>query len=614
MAVPVIASTSFTTDAANATTRNIAKPSGTASGDWLIGISATDGSSGVTIPTGFTLVFGKVNEHGTARLDVYKRKADGTEGANFAFGSASEAGNHFMLRITGADSTDAIDVLSYASGEAATIPALPIHTVHDDTLILQIAGNDGGVAITDPGGSSSVLNKTGITAGCSLSVISSSVATPGYAATAAFTHTLEQFSALTIGIRPSATLGSLPSQPYIRNCICLAPAATTAFSYDLPYGTVDDDLLLCIQSSDTTGILSTLSGFTVDQNDSNTAIWGQVQWKKAASETGPYSGSSASSAAKIGVLMRIANADTTTPINQSATPAKGTSTSPASATITPSVNNCLIIAAEMNDDDDVTDNSGYPSGYTGLVAADTQDAADSGLIIGFLPQTTAAATGAATFTLAAAEEWLAFHLAIAPGATGSVNANPTGVSGTAAVGTPTVTGDSNVTPTGVSATGAVGSPTVTGDANVTLDGVQAAGAAGDVTVQVDSATEVPVTGVEAQGNAGDVTVTAEQNAVPEQGLNGAAAGGKRKDYPNQHRYDPTFELSDRRPRLPHEQVLPEKKAPPAKPSKALKEAEEKARIERERREAEQRRIAAEKAARDALILNDNEAFMMLMVG
>lgn len=119
-------------------------------------------------------------------------------------------------------------------------------------------------------------------------------------------------------------------------------------------------------------------------------------------------------------------------------------------------------------------------------------------------------------------------------ASGGVSVNITGVSATAAVGTPTVTGFGNVTLTGVNstaavgtltaslpitatltgvaATAAVGTPTVTGIGNVTLSGVNATAAAG--TLSITGFASVTLTGVLATAAVNVPTITAAANIFP----------------------------------------------------------------------------------------------------
>lgn len=102
---------------------------------------------------------------------------------------------------------------------------------------------------------------------------------------------------------------------------------------------------------------------------------------------------------------------------------------------------------------------------------------------------------------------------------GKANFTLTGVSATTAVNVPTITAAANVTPTGVVGTTAVNIPTVTGFANVTLSGVNATGQAGDVTISVGGAINVTLTGVAATAAVGTPTITGFANVT----LTGIAA-------------------------------------------------------------------------------------------
>jgi hypothetical protein len=133
----------------------------------------------------------------------------------------------------------------------------------------------------------------------------------------------------------------------------------------------------------------------------------------ASSEGSSYTGSNTTSSAKQGVLLRIINHDPTNYWDDSGT-ATGTSSAPAASTLTPTYDNCLNLAGFASDDDDVTDDSGYTSGYTGIFKLDTTYSNDSSLMLQRKEQTTATATGSITMALDASEEWIAFNILIAP--------------------------------------------------------------------------------------------------------------------------------------------------------------------------------------------------------
>lgn len=419
MASPVIETIATVEESVNATSRTIAKPSGTVSGNWLVLVVAVDGSTAVTQPTGFNTVYSVTRA--TVSLGIFKRKADGSEGATFTIATASEQVSACIMRISGGDATDIVDVLSDYVGAPATNAEIftPVaYAECPDSLILRICAADTGTLVfTSTSGTTDVTNSLGNNSGgATLSITREDQAAAGYTALKFFDSSTanEESFGLTLVLRSTSTPSAYPDQPVIRCMSVSAPiSASEVLTYEKPYGTVDDDLLVLIQSADANAHLTPPGTFTVIQDSSNSAIWHQAYYRVASSEGTSYTGSVTGAATTIGLLLRVVNADTSAPINQSSV-ATGTSASPDASTITPSVNNCLLLYTEANDDDDVTFNSGYPTGYTGLLALNDPVSSDAGSIIAFNTQTTAGATGTVSGTLAASEEWVALNIAIAP--------------------------------------------------------------------------------------------------------------------------------------------------------------------------------------------------------
>lgn len=115
---------------------------------------------------------------------------------------------------------------------------------------------------------------------------------------------------------------------------------------------------------------------------------------------------------KIAGIMRITGHDPNMPIDSMAV-ATGTSTTPTCPSITTLTNDCLILRIFGADDDDITTDSGFPAGTTGLWVRDTgtgtatcsQGAAHEN-------QVTAGSTGTAAFTMLLSEPWSAWTIAI----------------------------------------------------------------------------------------------------------------------------------------------------------------------------------------------------------
>lgn len=424
MTAPSIASITTLEDASNTTSRNLTKPSGTADGDWLLYIGCIDGiTTGSFTMSGFTQVY--LFPGASSFMAVYVKLA-ASEGASYTVGTASEAGNHWLARITGSSATTAAEFVNALSGFSADdgtySVALRAYASTTDCLVLRACGVDASTArvITDPGGHTSSYNDTASgTAATSLSVCYTTTTSPTDVASAAFTlDGVEQNQALTIVISSTAT-ESYPAQPVIKCVEYVTPNTTGAITYPKPWGTADNDILFMQNGADTTGILtapaSQSPAFTSIDDTSNTAIWGHACWRKAASEGASYTASSASTAVKMGMIARIVGADATTPINQH-TVATGTTATPTASTLTPSVDNCLLWTGFVADDDDITNGAGFTATWTETLAMEIPSGADMSYLAQSKNQTTAAATGSVAMTLDLSEEWIAFNVAFKPAA------------------------------------------------------------------------------------------------------------------------------------------------------------------------------------------------------
>lgn len=428
MAAPVLASSATFADTSNATSRTIGKPTGTSSGDMLYLAVSIDAAATISTPSGFTELLNLQEPAAAMTLALFERKADGSEGATFTVATSSEIANGVIVRVTGADPTAATDALSVWAGElnatrsAGVLPTLEAYAAcADGSLILQFAAfDDGSDAFSaTPSGYSSVATVGAVTSGTKLSVYEKSVASQGYVGQSSWTYgdSSETGVAATLVVRASSS-SSFPAQPVIRSMNALHQPSGVAATINKPYGTADGDTLLLIQAGDTASTLTPPGTFTSIQDTNNAAqIYHQAYYKIASSEGASYSVATSGAAAPLCVLMRIANAHASSPIDTSSS-ATGSSATPTASTITPGANNCLVIYSMGSDDDEVETNSGYPSGYSGVYAESNDDGSDVGMIIARKEQTTATATGSAAGSFAATEEWVAFHVAIKPPAAG----------------------------------------------------------------------------------------------------------------------------------------------------------------------------------------------------
>jgi hypothetical protein len=89
-----------------------------------------------------------------------------------------------MLRITGGDSTEVIDTISWARGEVEPVTTRALcplaYSSYDDSLIIRMAAADGAITLTTPGSHTNIANTTGIVSGSSLAASYASQASAGY--------------------------------------------------------------------------------------------------------------------------------------------------------------------------------------------------------------------------------------------------------------------------------------------------------------------------------------------------------------------------------------------------------------------------------------------------
>ena len=202
-------------------------------------------------------------------------------------------------------------------------------------------------------------------------------------------------------------------------------------SVAMPSGTVDGDLMVAIMSTDGGGeTLGAPGDWTPIEGPAGTNHTSRSWYKIAgASEAGPYTFTVGSTEEIVVGILRISGADQSNPIDVSTTPNTGTVVSPLAFAENTTVGNTLILRYFGADDNDITQDSGYPSGHTGVyVRASTGSGngkTSSG--VAYTTQAPIAWTGTATFTnaLTATEEWSAVTIAIKPDLRAAITAtNP----------------------------------------------------------------------------------------------------------------------------------------------------------------------------------------------
>lgn len=498
MAVPVIASFATKEDLANTTSRTIDKPSGTASGDWLVLVMGMDGTGAITT-SDFTTIYDSLDSIDSSRFRLAVRKADGTEGANFTIGTAaSEEVNAWLGRITGVDSgitsSTLIDALSVckASAEQSKVIAPAIWTETDDCLIIAAYAQDGGVANAAATGIPSTYTESyqdaGLAAGCGISVVYKSAATAGAVGQPVWTCSTntDEYVAVQFAIRSTTTPATAPAHP-IPKCsvvnLCSSASATFDVVLEVPYGTAQNDGLILEVASELTA--TTIPADFTQIQKSNTG--GFIYFENAyfiadASMPSTYTVSHTNTAAKTAALHLFKNIDTADfPHKNAATSGGAADTAPTAPSVTTTKANCIIWRAFGADDDDLTVGSGFFGSTTGVFSGVTGANADISQQAAYSTQAGTGASGTAAATLGAAEDWVATTLAIAPVAATDVTI--TGGSGSYAV-----TGTAASLGRGAEVAGGEGSYAVTGTAASLEFGAEVAAGGGSYAVSGSDAT------------------------------------------------------------------------------------------------------------------------------
>lgn len=177
-----------------------------------------------------------------------------------------------------------------------------------------------------------------------------------------------------------------------------------------------NDLAVVLCSSDGGGDWSAESGWTDfgNQAHSSGAVDCRIYYKLiSASESNPTFDYVSDSS--FGILAIFRGVDTTTPIDvHAAAVAAGLDASPNPPSVTTVTDGAWVIALEGNDDNDNTNGTPYPSGYTGIQYGDAATFSGPGGGMAYLVKATAGSEDPGVFTLGATEQWIADTLALRP--------------------------------------------------------------------------------------------------------------------------------------------------------------------------------------------------------
>ena len=229
---PTYQSVAVASSSTDTTSIAVSKPSSTASGDLLIGVIVTDGNAGtLTSPSSWTPIdSGTADPGGTANqvtLGAWHKTAGGSEPSSYTWSwTNSEAVYAFIIRVTGHDVSDPIDVWGVdtdsSTGASITVTSPSVNTNVDDTLVLRIFGADRAMNFGSyPSGhtgitfNSSSGNNTSMYQ-CTGGAAWETQAATGATGTADFTaipntSCTEEWRALTVVIAPSVSLSNAPT-------------------------------------------------------------------------------------------------------------------------------------------------------------------------------------------------------------------------------------------------------------------------------------------------------------------------------------------------------------------------------------------------------------------
>jgi hypothetical protein len=194
-----------------ATSLDIARPPGTGSGDLLIATLATDGSTvgSMSPPAGWSVIDLTVQSGGVT-YGVWWKLAGASELANYTFSwSGGESAYGTVMRFTGHDASNPIDVFTNSGGSSSTPTSPAVTTTVPNAMILRLGGFDDDDIDTDvtglTGHTTITMDDTGngpsttsSGAGYVLQPSAGSSGTSNFALTAS-----EEYRAVTIAIRPA---------------------------------------------------------------------------------------------------------------------------------------------------------------------------------------------------------------------------------------------------------------------------------------------------------------------------------------------------------------------------------------------------------------------------
>ncbi len=383
-AIPCIVYHAFTEvkAASDTTSVSISIPGGTSEGNLLIAAVATDGDTSASLspPGGEGWNVLDIDDFSNAvTLGAWWKLAGASESATHQFSwSGAEQAYGWMMRFTGHDPANPIDVVDDA-GESGANPTSPsVTTTVDDTLVVRLgAFDDSNITVDLPGLGSHTAISMDRSAGTSGQVV------------------FEDFEEA----KQSSNVSSI--------------------TINTPTGTAENDLLIAAVVTDARETLSPPGGegwTLINQGDGSGAVTLGVWWKLAnAPESASHTFTWGSNEEAYGWIMRFTGHDTAVPINASMPQGGNNNSQPPSPAVTSTVTNTMILRIGGYDDDDI--NTGNPglSGHTFITVDESGGGGHScSGSAGYIQQETIGSSGTSSFQLTANEQYRCVTIAIAP--------------------------------------------------------------------------------------------------------------------------------------------------------------------------------------------------------
>lgn len=371
------------------TSIDVPVPTGTIEGDLLIAAVATDGSTTISAPGGWTEI-DQGAASGEVTLGAWYKIAGSSEPANYTFTWLDNQQTYaWMMGFRGADVNNPINTFAFGTSAGTSNPACPsVTTTVNNCIILHLGAFDGAdIIVDDPG----LPPDTNITMDKSCGEV------------------IYEGGATAAGDK---------------DC--------TSFTIEKPSDTNTGDLLIAAVATDGNNLasLSPPSGWTVLEKDSYGTEVTLGTWYKiaGASEPANYTFTWSNSEQVFGYILRFTGHDPNDPINASAKNKGGNTYTPLCPSVTTTVDDTIIFRIGGFDYYYVyvypPSVAGFPSDHTGLIMDRSRinSMACSGGAA-YKTQASPGPSGTANFNLERSEQYVTVTFAVAaiPGTSGMVS-------------------------------------------------------------------------------------------------------------------------------------------------------------------------------------------------